>query len=85
MKTTTAFDPDHIIQIIQCLLMQLEDTLSDGVNEDLRSDQLSTRIQGFRDKTARLRSALAKHRTAEKRKRELQKDNQRRNPPRRVP
>jgi hypothetical protein len=81
MKTTN-FDPDHILQIVQLLLMQLEDTLSGGddINEDTRSDKLNAGLQSARDKAARLRSALAKHRASEKRKQELNRDNERRNP-----
>lgn len=80
--TTTGFDPQNLLRLVQVLLMHLEDTLSasDEVTEDTRSDQLRTRIQNYRDQVARLRSALSKHRDAERRKRELQRDNDRRNP-----
>jgi hypothetical protein len=57
---TTGFDPESLLRLVQILLMDLEDTLSaaDEVTEDTRSDQLKSKIQRYRDQTARLRSAL---------------------------
>jgi hypothetical protein len=37
-------------------------------------------LQSYRDTVAKVKSVLAKHRDAERRKRELQRDNDRRNP-----
>ena len=70
--------------VVQLLLMQLEDTLSaaDNLNEDSRADELRRKIQTHRDRLSRIKSALAKHRDAEKRRRELRGDNDRRNPKR---
>ena len=81
MKTPTPFDPENLLRLVQLLLMQLEDTLSAAgdVNEDIHADQLKNQIATLKTKTARVNSALAKHRDAEKRKGELTKDNDRRN------
>lgn len=81
MKTTPNFDPETYIRLIQLLLMGLEDLLTpENVAEDIRSAELSKKLRGYRDRVAKVRSILAKHRDAERRKRELQKDNERRNP-----
>ncbi len=81
MTTTPNFDPETYIRLIQLLLMGLEDLLTpDSVTEDIRSAELSKKLQAYRDRVAKVRSVLAKHRDAERRKRELQKDNDRRNP-----
>jgi hypothetical protein len=77
---TTGFDPETYIRLCQLLLMSLEDLLgSEDLNEDTRNAELSRKMQAYRDKLARVRSVLAKHREAEARKRELQADNDRRN------
>lgn len=79
MKTTPNFDPETYIRLIQLLLMGLEDLLaSDELNEDARTSTLGQKLQSYRDKVARTKSVLVKHREAEKRKRELKQDNQRR-------
>ncbi|MGE4179948.1 MAG: hypothetical protein AB7J34_09000 [Limisphaerales bacterium] len=80
MTTTPNFDPETYLRLIQLLLMGLEDMLSaDDLHEDARTAALGKRLQSYRDKVARVRSALAKHRDAENRRRELEKDNRRRN------
>ncbi|MSU61264.1 MAG: hypothetical protein EXS31_02525 [Pedosphaera sp.] len=82
MKTSTGFDPENLIQIVQLILMQLGDTLSaaNDLHEDVRATELKKKLQSYRDKIARLKSVVAKHRDVESRKRELTKDNDRRNP-----
>jgi hypothetical protein len=81
MKTTPNFDPETYIRLIQLLLMGLEDLLTvEDVNEDVRSVELNRKLQNYRDKVARIKSVVAKHRESEKRKQELTKDNDRRNP-----
>jgi|GEM_PF-5144118 len=81
MKTTPDFDPNSYIRLIQLLLMGLEDLLTqDELNEDARSVELSRRLQSYKDKVAKVKSVVAKHRAAQDRKRELKVDNDRRNP-----
>jgi hypothetical protein len=81
MNPTPDFDPATYIRLIQLLLMGLEDLLTaDAVNEDARSVELNRRLQTYRDKVARIKSVVAKHRDAERRKEELNRDNNRRNP-----
>jgi phage-related minor tail protein len=81
MTTTPNFDPETYLRLIQLLLMGLEDMLSaEGLYENTRTAALGKRLQSYRDKVARVRSALAKHQDAENRRRELEKDNRRRNP-----
>ncbi len=61
--------------------MGLEDLLTqDDHNEDARGAELSKKLQAYRDKVAKVQSVVAKHPDAEKRKRELEKANDRRNP-----
>ena len=80
MTTTSNFDPETYLRLIQLLLMGLEDMLSaEGLYEDARTAALGRKLQSYRDKVARVRSALSKHRDAEKRKRDLERDNRRRN------
>jgi hypothetical protein len=81
MKTNASFDPETYLRLIQLLLMGLEDLLaSDQVNEGTRSAVLGRKLQSYKDKVAKTKSVLVKHREAEKRKRELEQDNRRRNP-----
>jgi hypothetical protein len=83
MNTTPNFDPETYLRLIQLLLMGLEDLLTaDDLTEDTRSAEMSKRLQSYRDKVAKVKSVLAKHRDAERRRRELQRDNDRRNPKR---
>ena len=75
-----AFTPARILAAIEVLLAQLEASLAPEMNEgDSRSDLLKRRIEGFKDKTARLKAVLKKHQDAERRKRELQKQNSQNN------
>ena len=82
MKTTDDFDSAGYIRAIQMLLMGLDDMLtSEDLHEDAQTGELNRKLQSYRDKVGRIKSVLAKHRDAEKRKTELKKDNQRRNSP----
>lgn len=81
MRNTPDFDPAAYIRVIQLLLMGLEDLLnSNELTEDARGDDLNHRLQGYRDKVARLKSVVAKHRDTQRRRRDLETDNRRRNP-----
>ena len=81
MNTEPNFDPQTYIRLIQLLLMGLEDLLdSDALHEDTRTTTLGRKLQSYRDKVARVRSVLAKHRDADRRRRDLKSDNRRRNP-----
>ena len=80
MKTQTPFDPENYIRLIQLLLMGLEDMLTpDDLNEDVRSAEMSKKLQTYKDKVARVKSVLSKHSDAEKRRKELERDNRTRN------
>ncbi len=83
MRTTANFDPETYIRMIQLLLMGFDDLLTqDNLSEDVRRDELLKKLQGYKDKIARVKSAVAKHRDVERRKKELKQDNARRNTPR---
>jgi hypothetical protein len=69
-------DPARIISILEIMLAQLEASLSPQMTEgDTRTDLLKRQIDGFKDKTARLKTVLQKHQQAERRKRSLMKQN----------
>jgi hypothetical protein len=71
-----AFTPARIIAALEVLLAQLEASLAPQMTEgDSRTDLLKKRIDGFKDKTTRLKTVLRKHQDAERRKRELAKQN----------
>jgi hypothetical protein len=71
-----AFTPARIIAALEVLLAQLEASLAPEITEgDTRTDMLRRQIDGFKDKTARLKAVLRKHQDAERRKRELTKQN----------
>ena len=72
----SAFTPARIIAALEVLLAQLEASLAPDMNEgDTRTDLLKKRISGFKDQTARLKTVLSKHQSAERRKRSLTKQN----------
>jgi hypothetical protein len=69
-------NPARLIYAIEILLAQLDALLSPQMTEaDSRTDFLKNRISGFKDQTARLKSVLRKHQSAERRKRTLNKQN----------
>ncbi len=75
-----AFTPARILAAIEVLLAQLEASLAPDITEgDTRTDLLKKRIDGFKDQTARLKTVLRKHQTAERRKGELAKQNRENN------
>jgi hypothetical protein len=73
-----ALDPARIISILEILLAQLEASLSPELSEaDSRTDYLKKRIDGFKDQTARLKIVLRKHQDAERRRKQIDKENKR--------
>jgi hypothetical protein len=69
-------NPTRLIYAIEILLAQLDASLSPQLTEDdSRTDLLKKRIAGFKDQTARLKTVLSKHQSAERRKRTLVKQN----------
>lgn len=71
-----SLNPARLIYAIEILLAQLDASLSPQMTEgDTRTDLLKRRIDGFKDKTARLKTVLKKHQDAERRKRALAKQN----------
>ena len=71
-----SLNPSRLIYAIEILLAQLDATISPEMTEgDTRTDLLKKRINGFKDKTARLKTVLKKHQDAERRKRSLTKQN----------
>lgn len=66
----------RLIYAIEILLAQLDASLSAQMDEgDTRTDFLNKRISGFKDQTARLKTVLSKHQSAERRKRSLKSQN----------
>jgi len=71
-----AYAPTKIIAALEVLLAQLEATLTPYLAEgDGRTDQLKIKIDAFKEKAARLKSVLSKHQAADRRKRDLAKQN----------
>jgi hypothetical protein len=71
-----SLNSSRLIYAIEILLAQLDATLSPQMTEgDTRTDLLKKRISGFKDQTARLKTVLNKHQSAERRKRSLTKQN----------
>ncbi len=71
-----AFTPARILGALEVLLAQLEASLAPYIAEgDTRTDLLKGQLDGFKDKTSRLKDVLRKHQDAERRKRELTKQN----------
>lgn len=75
-----AFTPRRILDAIEVLLAQLEASLAPEITEgDTRGDMLQRQLDVFKDRTARLKSVLRKHRDSERRKRELAQQNRENN------
>jgi hypothetical protein len=69
-------NPARLIYAIEILLAQLDALLSPEIIEsDSRTDSLKNQIDGFKNQTARLKSVLRKHQSAERRKKFLSKQN----------
>ena len=64
-------NPARLIYAIEILLAQLDASLAPHITEgDTRTDLLKRQIDGFKDKTARLKTVLRKHQDASRRKRD---------------
>ena len=71
-----SLNPARLIYAIEILLAQLDASLSPQMTEgDSRTDSLKNQIDGFKDKTTRLKSVLRKHQDASRRRRMLDKQN----------
>ncbi len=71
-----AFTPARILAAIEVLLAQLEASLAPDINEgDGGADRLKIKIDGYKEKAARLKTVLSKAQAAERRKRDLLKQN----------
>ena len=71
-----AFTPARIIAALEVLLAQLEASLAPHMTEgDTRTDLLKRQIDGFKDKTARLKTVLRKHQDASRRRKEIDREN----------
>jgi hypothetical protein len=70
-----AFTPRRILDAIEVLLAQLEASLAPEIMEGTRTDMLQRQLDVFKDRTSRLKTVLRKHQEAERRKKELAKQN----------
>jgi hypothetical protein len=71
-------NPARLIYAIEILLAQLDAALPPELSEvDSRTDLLKRRISGFKDQTARLKSVLRKHQDAERRRKQIGRENKR--------
>jgi len=69
-------DPSRIISILEILLAQLEASLAPQMMEDdAGADRLRIKIDGYKEKAARLKTVLTKAQAAERRKKDLAKQN----------
>jgi len=69
-------NPARLIYAIEILLAQLDATLAPAIAEGYTgADGLKIKIDGYREKAARLKTVLSKAQAAERRKRELAKQN----------
>lgn len=70
---------EKIITVMQVLLTQLEQTLSTApqVAEASRTDLLKNQLQGYRDKVHRLQKVVRKTQDADRRRKELDRENRR--------
>ena len=73
-----SLNPARLIYAIEILLAQLDASLSPQMMEDdAGADRLKIKIDGFKEKAARLKTVLTKAQAAERRKRDLAKQNRR--------
>ena len=71
-----AFTLARILAAIEVLLAQLEASLAPDITEgDGGADRLKIKIDGYKEKAARLKTVLSKAQAAERRKRDLAKQN----------
>ena len=78
-----SLNPARLIYAIEILLAQLDASLSPQMMEDdAGADRLKIKIDGFKEKAARLKTVLTKAQAAERRKRDLSKQNRQNTRPR---
>jgi hypothetical protein len=71
-----SLNPARLIYAIEILLAQLDASLSPHMTEgDGGADRLKIKIDGYKEKAARLKTVLSKAQAADRRKRDLQKQN----------
>jgi hypothetical protein len=71
-----SLNPARLIYAIEILLAQLDASLSRQMTEgDGGADRLKIKIDGYKEKAARLKTVLSKAQAAERRKRDLAKQN----------
>ena len=71
-----AFTPTRILAAIEVLLAQLQASLAPDITEgDGGADRLKIKIDGYKEKAARLKTVLSKAQAADRRKRDLAKQN----------
>lgn len=71
-------DAAKLIQVFQMMLAQMEamvDMMPQLVGEDGRTESLSNQITAYQTKLARVKNVLRRHQDAERRKREIQRQN----------
>ena len=76
--TDNAYQPAKIISALEVLLAQLEATLAPYLTEgDGRADRLKIQISGYKEKAARLKTVLSKAQAAERRRKDIGRENKR--------
>jgi len=71
-----SLNPARLIYAIEILLAQLEASLAPAIAEGYTgADELKIKIDGYKEKAARLKTVLSKAQAAEHRKKELSKQN----------
>ncbi len=74
-----SLNPARLIYAIEILLAQLDASLSQQMTEgDGGADRLKIKIDGYKEKAARLKTVLSKAQAASRRKKEIERDNSRR-------
>ena len=71
-------DADKMIQVFQMLLAQMEamvGMMPQLMGEDGRTESLGNQIQSYQTKLARVKNVLRRHQDAERRKREIGRQN----------
>jgi hypothetical protein len=71
-----AFTPKRILDAIEVLLAQLSATLAPELTEDDGgADRLKIKIDGYKEKAARLKTVLSKAQAASRRRKEIDREN----------
>ena len=69
-------NPARLIYAIEILLAQLDATLAPHMTEsDGGADRLKVKIDGYREKAARLKTVLSKAQAASRRRKEIDREN----------